>query len=335
MKCMYCNAPRLANEAPCPQCGAPSPLSGIGGMMGSYGNAQPSAARGLQPVNQPPTERLGGNTNNKSLRAHVMAPVAPTTTQSLPQNQPPSFLPVPYQPGRGVATQPLILMSQDLSLRDTALISAAGYNLPSLAPVPPELADAGESIHIPPMYTRPRAIIPPYRIISGLLSLLIVSTLFLSGTAYYAKVSGKLAFFQRLLGDVQLQNLAPLSAHALPNPPLNPDYGPARDIINSASTASKIELQTAIALQPSNVFAPNQIIYLTYSVHPKTTGVVVLNWYTDDILYKTITTKPIPAAKNGIFTNGFISVQYTQPAEGKVELYWNGQLAIRLYFVVR
>ncbi len=263
-----------------------------------------------------------------------MAPVAPATTHPLPQNQPPSFLPVPYQPARGFATQPLTLMSQDLSLRDTALISA-GYNLPSLAPVTPELADAGESIHIPPMYTKPRAIIPPYRIISGLLSLLIVSTLLLSGTAYYAKVSGKLAFFQRLLGDVQLQNLAPLSAHALPNPPLNPDYGLTRDIINSASTASKIDPQTAIALQPSSVFAPNQIIYLTYSVHPKTAGVVVLKWYTDDILYKTITTKPIPAAKNGIFTNGFISVQYTQPAEGKVELYWNGQLAIRLYFVVR
>ena len=302
--------------------------------MGNYGNAQLSAARGLQAANQPPAERPGGNANNKSLRAHIMAPVARATTHPLPQNQPPSFLPVPYQPARGFATQTLTLMSQDLSLRDTALISA-GYNLPSLAPVTPELADAGESIHIPPMYTRPRAIIPPYRIISGLLSLLIVSTLLLSGTAYYAKVSGKLAFFQRLLGDVQLQNLAPLSAHALPNPPLNPDYGLTRDIINSASTASKIDLQTAIALQPSSVFAPNQIIYLTYSVHPKTAGVVVLKWYTDDILYKTITTKPIPAAKNGIFTNGFISVQYTQPAEGKVELYWNGQLAIRLYFVVR
>lgn len=330
MLCTYCNAPRLANEAPCPQCGGPSPL--IGGMMGSYGNAQPPAARSLQQGNPLPTGQLAGTANNKSLRAHVMAPVAPTTMQAVPRNKPPSLLPVPYRPGMGVTAQQLAL---DLSRRDTALRPVAGYNPPFRAPMAPEVPDTGESIHIPPVYTKPRAIIPPYRIISGLLSLLIVSTLLVSGMAYYANVSGKLAFFERLLGYAQLQNLPPLAAHALPNPPLNPDYGPAKDIINSASTALKIDPKTAIALQPSSVFAPNQIIYLTYSVHPKSAGVVVLKWYTDDILYKTITSKSITPAKSGVFTNGYIEIEYTLPVEGKVELYWNGQLAIRLYFVVR
>ena len=327
MLCTYCNAPRLANEVPCPRCGAPSPLAG--GMMGGYGNALRSATRGLQQGNPPPGGPLPGTANNNQLRAHVMVPDAPAKVQLLAKHRPPSLLPVPYQPAVRVATHPLIAMSPDLSMRDTALLPPAGYNLP------PALPDTGESIHIPPVYTKPRAIIPAYRIMSGLLSLLIVFTLLCSVAVYYANVSGKLAFLHQLWGDVRLQNLSPASARSLPDPPLNADYGPAKDIINSASTAFKIDPRTNIALQPSNVFAPGQIIYLTYSVHPKTQGVVVLKWYTDGILYKIITSKPIAAAKGNIVTNGSVSIQYTQPVEGKVELYWNDQLAIKLYFVVR
>ena len=62
---------------------------------------------------------------------------------------------------------------------------------------------------------------------------------------------------------------------------------------------------------------------------------MVLKWYTDNRLYKITTSKPIAATKNGVVTNGFVSIQYTQPVEGKVEIYWNDQLAIRLFFVVR
>lgn len=295
MVCRYCNAPldtrfTKGYEAPCPHCGAPSPL--IGAPMGSSSMYPGSAA-------QP----------------HAM-----------PQNQP-SLLPVPYQQGSG-------LVGQDISAKDTLMMAAMGYHLPSLVPGAQEIPGTGESIHIPPMYTKPRAIIPPYRIISGLLSFLIVSTLFCSGAIYYAKASGKLAFVQQVWGGVQPPDL-PSSKQALPIPPLIPDYGPAKNIIDSASTASKIDTQHNVALQPTNVFAPNQFIYLTYSVHAPTTGVVVLKWYTDGILFKTITTKPIAPAKNGTFTNGSVVIEYPQPVEGKVELYWNDQLAIRLYFVVR
>jgi len=200
--------------------------------------------------------------------------------------------------------------------------------------VAPGLAETGEPIHISPMYTKPRAIIPVYRIISGLLSFVVVATLLCSGAVYYAKASGKFAYVQQVLGVAQPPNL-PATPHTLLNPQLNPDYGPAKNIISSASTASKVDLKTGIALQPGNVFRTNQIIYLTYSVHAPTTGVVVLKWYTDNILFKTITTKPISPAKNGVFTTGVIQIEYTQPVEGKVELYWNDQLAITLYFVVR
>jgi len=273
------------------------------------------------------------------------------------------LLPVPYQPGPGITTvdpaneaqqsrsefaggeikrnlpgayQTSFQMYQaaDMSQRGAALMPATGYHLPTIAPLAPELSDTGESIHIPPMYTKPRAIIPTYRIISGLLSLLIVVTLLCSGAVYYVNASGKFIFIQQLLGEIQPPNVPPIK-RALADPPINPDYGPAKNIIDSASLASKIDSKTGIALQPVNVFTPNQVIYVTYSVHAQTSGVVVLKWYTDDILFKTITTSPIAPAKSGSFTNGFTSILYTQPVEGKVELYWNNQLAMRLYFVVR
>ncbi len=227
----------------------------------------------------------------------------------------------------------MMLVAPDPSTGETLLLPVPTHNVGSLAPSElryPVSPDEDESIHIPPMYTKPRAIIPRYRIISGLLSVLIVFTVLCTGGGYLAKVSGRLAFLDQLWGDARPQNLPATASHALPDPSPNPIYGPAKNIINSASTASKIDPQTDIALQPTNVFSPGQVIYLTYSVHPKSVGVVVLKWYTNGLLYKTVTSPPISDAKNGKVT-----MQFPQPVEGKVELYWNDQLAIALFFVVR
>ena len=70
-------------------------------------------------------------------------------------------------------------------------------------------------------------------------------------------------------------------------------------------------------------------IYLTYSVHPKAPGTVTVKWYTNNNLYEE--SKPIPVADA---VSGYVPIQYSQAAEGMVELYWNDQLAMRLYFVV-
>jgi len=243
-----------------------------------------------------------------------------------------SLLPVPYQNKMEATIQPMMFVAPDPSTGETLLLPVPTHNARSLAPsehrhlVSP---DEEESIHIPPTYTKPRAIIPGYRIISGLLSVLIVFTLLCTGAGYLAKASGRLAFLHQLWGDTRPQNL-PAASHSLPDPSPNPIYGPAKNIINSASTASTIDPKTDIALQPTNVFSTGQVIYLTYSVHPKSVGVVVLKWYTNGLLYKTVTSPPISDAKNGNVT-----MQFTQPVEGKVELYWNDQLAIALFFVVR
>jgi hypothetical protein len=249
------------------------------------------------------------------------------------QRQDQSLLPVPYQNRTEATYQPMMLIAPDPSTGETLLLPVPTHNLGSLGPSEhryPGSPDEDESIHIPPIYTKPRAIIPRYRIISGLLSVLIVFTVLCTGAGYLAKVSGRLAFLDQLWGDARPQNLPATASQPLPDPSPNPIYGPAKNIINSASTASKIDPQTDIALQPTNVFSPGQIIYLTYSVHPKSVGVVVLKWYTNGLLYKTVTSPPISDAKNGKVT-----MQFTQPVAGKVELYWNTELAITLFFVVR
>jgi len=57
---------------------------------------------------------------------------------------------------------------------------------------------------------------------------------------------------------------------------------------------------------------------------------VVIKWYTNGLFYQSSTTMTITGA-----ISGYTEEVYVQPAEGMVELYWNNQLAIRLYFVVR
>ena len=114
-----------------------------------------------------------------------------------------------------------------------------------------------------------------------------------------------------------------------PFPQALPAFGPASQIINSAATASKIDQTTAQPQVPTNQFKVGDTIFLTYSVHPKSPGTVTARWYTNNNYFQISTSTPIKDASSGYFP-----MQYLQPAEGKVELYWNGQLAVTLFFVV-
>ena len=86
-----------------------------------------------------------------------------------------------------------------------------------------------------------------------------------------------------------------------------------------------------MATKQDVVFRPNQTIYLTYSAQkPKQPGTIIIKWYTNGQFYQASDPKMIAEAGTGVARQ-----QYAQPAEGIVEIYWNNQLAIRLYFVVR
>ena len=318
MLCTFCNSARLNNGAPCPQCGAPAPLASR--MNGSVG-AGLEVGTGFPPA--APWEESTASLASIQVGQQFppVSPQAPQFPFGQQQQQPGSMLPVPYQqqPFNAQQTGPLM---------GTGLIPIPMQHLGAMIPAPPE----DESIvHVPPMYTKPRAIIPRYRAISGLLSVLIVGLIFCSGAGYYAKASGKLSALSQFYGVVVPANLKPAPPKQLPNPPATV-FGPAYSIINSATTNSRIDPISHASAQSANVFQVNQAIYLTYSVQrPKSPGVVSIKWYTNGVFYQS----PPPIQVNKVAINGYEVQKYVQPEEGSVELYWNNQLAIRLYFVVR
>jgi hypothetical protein len=322
MLCPSCNAFRPANNGPCPQCKAPSPLAGAGGQ---YQVPPPSAMWGgpITPTagngwgNQMPQGSLQGGMNDNTLWGQVMDPQA---TSGSVQQQQPSMLPMPYQGGIEVPQRTLKVNSLNLPTIHT------GNENGSMIPAIP-----GEEgpIHVPPIYTRPRAIIPPYRAISGLISVIIVFALLCTGAGFYAKATGKLTFLHQIYGDARPDNIKTTQPATLPVPQTLPTFGPASLIINSAATASKIDPATAQPQVPTNLFKVGDTIFLTYSVHPKSPGIVTANWYTNNNFYQKSTSTSIKDASSGYFP-----MQYLQPAEGKVELYWKDQLAVTLYFVV-
>jgi hypothetical protein len=120
----------------------------------------------------------------------------------------------------------------------------------------------------------------------------------------------------------------------LPDPPSRIDQGPAYLIIPSATITAHLDSKDRFfALKSDTAFKPGQTFYIIYSVqHPKTKGVVFIKWYTNDILYTSASSTPINAGAN---ITGKAAMQYAKPAEGSVELDWNGVLAQKLYFVVR
>ncbi len=244
-----------------------------------------------------------------------------------------AMLPVLYQDPANPSTQSLILIPQAQGVSTGALLPLSQQVPgPPIAGIPTE----EEALYIPPMYTKPRPVIPRYRAISGFLSFVIVMLLLCSGAAYYAKVTGKLAFLGQLVGMTP-PNLQATPIPNLPDPKPS-ESGPAYGVISSATTAPSVDPKTGIALQPSQVFKPGQTIYLTYSVHAKKAGTVTVKWYTNGLLYQVLS-KNTPDPKGGSWT-GVSMMRFTQPLEGMVELYWNDtgkppQLAIRLYFVVR
>jgi len=322
MLCPFCNAFRPANNAPCPQCNAPSPLAG----NASGQNLTPPGASWGGPItpasgngwgNQMPQGSFQSGMNDNALWGQVMAPQpAPGSAQQ----QYPSMLPVQYQGGIGVPQQTLNVNSSNLPII---------HNGSENASMMPAVTGEEGPIHVPAMYTKPRAIIPPYRAISGLISVIIVGILLCTGAGFYAKATGKLTFLHQVYGDAKPDNIKTAQPTILPIPQALPAFGPASQIINSAATASIIDQRSAQPQAPTNKFKVGDTIFLTYSVHPKSPGIVAARWYTNNIYFQTSTSTPIKDASSGYFP-----MQYLQLAEGKVELYWNGQLAITLLFVV-
>jgi hypothetical protein len=124
-----------------------------------------------------------------------------------------------------------------------------------------------------------------------------------------------------------------LSAQRLPDPPDQIDTGPALSIIPSGTTTLHID-NNNLPLETDKVFTVNQTFYVTYTVQPPAgqQGQVSAKWYMNGRLYQVVTSDVINGDKT---SHGIFQMQYLVPAEGRVEVYWNDQLALRFYFVVQ
>ncbi len=334
MICAYCKTVRVENTAPCTNCGAPSsiqaaPQSANWEMLVSHGGGLLSSQQQSSP--ETPSSSTWGQWSQVPQQSQaqqwsqVPQQAQPQQQWSQPPQQENSFLPIPYHGSMGLQSVP----------QPNAMQVMTAPTAQDIVITPP--AHEEGVVYVPPMYTKPRPIIPRYRIISGFLSVLIVSLMLCGGAGYYAKASGKLDMVSRILTG---NNSAPPSIRSnsasLPDPPNGVVIGSAAaySVITSATTTSHLVKNTTIAAQTDKIFKPNEIFYLTYSVHPLQTGTVTIKWYMNNMQlpYSTIPGKLLVANQP---VTGIAAMSYASQAEGKVELYWNNQLAQTLYFVVR
>ncbi|HCI79310.1 MAG TPA: hypothetical protein DHW02_06445 [Ktedonobacter sp.] len=264
-----------------------------------------------------------------------------------------SFAPLPSFPSgepsqsqveQGDVSKALIPFSQQGAMGLQPAVSATH------APVVPFIPQQGQEtsltipgyedmIYVPPMYTKPRPIIPRYRAISGFVSFLLVCLMLCAGASYYAKTSGMLNTVSHFITGGNPPPTIHTNNYSLPDPPNKIDKGPAYNTIPSATTTLHL-IQNTIAVQTDRVFHPGEVFALTYSVYPpgKTSGKVIIKWYSNNVLYQTI---PSDTIKGGGSTSAYVKIAYSEQAEGSVELWWQDlstnqtQLAQRLYFVVR
>ncbi|BCL82776.1 hypothetical protein ccbrp13_52410 [Ktedonobacteria bacterium brp13] len=246
-----------------------------------------------------------------------------SATQDPLQQSGQHMLPVPYAGGMAlepVGRQPTI----SLQLVPEQAISHL---------LPAEPLSQPETVHVAPMYTKPRPIIPKKRAVNGLISVLIVTLLLCVGSGYLAKTTGlwanALAFYNgKPVTDIQTSSVKIPD----PGPPVE---GPAAKNIPSAALASRVDNNTNEPVIPSTVFRPGQYIYVTYSVQadPGKTGTAIVTWYTDGHFYTNVS--HTVTGKQDYKFNAVTNEQFPNPTSGKVEITWNGKLAQTLYFAVR
>ncbi|WP_126626384.1 hypothetical protein [Dictyobacter alpinus] len=362
----------MANEAPCPNCGAPSPLLEKPQQAGWGTGAQSSASWGGPEMQggtpyggqweQPQVPQMPFNTAAAPWQSDALANSAATHSWQADPNPMPSWqqpsgqynpmpswqqqpsgqlgaqngaaqpdqqsmLPVPYQggtdlqPGGRQSTISLQLVPQQ----------AVEHLLPA-EPLSPDV------VHVPPMFTKPRPIVPKYRVISGLLSVIIVTLLLCTGASYYAKASGTWDRMVSLYTGTSPVKSVPPDDVKIPDPPArtDKDSGPAQMIIPSASLAANID-KNYQPIQAQTIFQPGQKFYLTLSVQPPKgqEGKVTAKWFTNGKSYMPITL-PGPIKYNATnIQNSSIQMQFPNKLSGYVEIYWNNQFAQRLYFAIR
>lgn len=347
MLCPSCQNFRPTNSAPCPVCQAPSP-SANSALPGNGWGEQPFTTSGAWNEQQlassgawgePGTGTAGWNNNaapmslwQQSSNAAQQLAFSTTAQQQdqpfwsqTPGEQSPAqaLLPVPYQEQFSTNSQALMAIQQPFPPLNQ------GFN-----PRVPALPDGPEApVYVPPMYTKPRPLIPRHRAISGFLSMLIVFALLCSGASYYAQVTGKLIPLEKFLG---LYIPPPVSTAngPLAVPSMEAKDGPAAALVPSVAITNQQNIiltkVSATVRNEVNQFIAGDTIYLVCNFANAQSGTVMVKWYNDNNLYRTYSQSTRDSGDNAIY---FTTV-YTKATEGRVEIYWDGQLAKTVLFVV-
>lgn len=234
---------------------------------------------------------------------------------------PPSLLPVPYQGQPGPAPQALMTMP--------AGFPTLGSNIRAVNSMLPALPDQEAPVYVPPMYTKPRPIIPRYRAISGLISTIIVVLLLCGGAGYFAQVTGKLTPLERFFGVYNPPAVGSAS-HALPVPSVQQTPGPGNKVITSVGLGTSVDKNSNLVPIYKNQFVVSNTIYIACNVNNTQAGTVTVKWFTNQSLYLTQTQNV--KAKQAVVLDFFTS--FGAPAEGHADIYWNNDLAETVLFVV-
>lgn len=372
MFCTFCKTARVANEAPCPNCGAPSPMidnsQHVGWGAGTPGasswggpgaqSSMPSGGQWEQP--QVPQMSFNASAAPWESNSNSMPPWQQSGAQyksAWQQSEPLNPMPAWQQPSGQLGAQPAEqspAFQQDQQQSMLPVPYQGGMELQpegrqptiSLQLVPQHAVEHllpaeplnPDVVHVPPTFTKPRPIVPRHRVISGFLSVLIVGLLLCSGAGYYAKASGTwdkvVGFYngKAVVSSINTDNTT------IPDPPAptDKDSGPAMNIIPSVSLATHVD-QANLPIQSVNIFKPGQTFYLTFSVQPPKgpAGTVTAKWYTNNIFFRS---QPVPKKFSydpiQVY-NTQMSMQFTSRLSGYVELYWNNQFAQRRYFAVK
>ncbi len=364
---------RVENEAPCPNCGAPSPLlrqshyirggaenpheaafggTGTGGTAFSTQWEQSVPQLAFDDPVEPaiPSWQPQQTYPQPSWQqpAEIYNPMpswqqSPESSTPSPSWQPDGWqqgsgqqqgfqdsgaqrLPVPYEPGMG--------LQQSERQSTISLQLVPDHAIQHL--LMPEQS-VGETVYVAPMYTKPRPIVPKYRVISGLLSIIIMAMVVCAGVGYYAQSRGVLAKAAQFVTGTPPKSLPLTSSSTIPDPPeqTSKDLGPAYNAIPSAVTTLNID-KNDLARQPAKIFKPGQIFYLVFSVQAPADGKggkVRTRWYTNDKFFTEIASQE--QIKPGEIKSGNIQMRFTAPLSGRVELFWNDQFAQKLYFAVK
>lgn len=338
MLCPACNNFRPVNDAPCPWCNAPAgamqggyPAPGQdsfgtawGGPGGDWNAGQPPAAAGFWPDATSSGIQQMAFPAGEQPADHAFWAQSPAERSGQREQ---SLLPVPYQDPTQPSPRSLVPLPTGFP--------TLGSNVRAVNPLVPALPDQEAPVYVPPMYTRPRPIIPRYRAISGLISMIVVITLLCGGGTYLAQVTGKLTPLEKFLGFYAPPSIAS-TARTLPVPSIQQTPGPGNKVIPSIGLGNTIDPQSHAVPIYANQFTAGQMIYLTCYITSSRPGTIMTRWYTNNNFYREVDRFVTdPKTQN----QGLFRMIYAQPAEGRVEVYWKDQqgqpqLAETLLFVV-